>query len=163
MKFSRSLLVLGLILVLPTLSTNPSHSQSLKDQLYQDQEKEKIRKQNCVRILEYGQYQVPWGRFLKRFYVDPNNNVHSAFVPDPNDNDYDCKPFIGKIGKSTIETSKCYFHGTTKVQYKYVTEYLVEGNNLTEYKQTIFVRNCQSFNPEIVKGSIKTKVFKKFR
>jgi len=213
MKFSRTFLLLGLILVLPTLSTNPSHSQSLKDKLNQDKEKEKIRKQNCDRIQESGQYQtktsdykwdtsgstifktslkkVTWDN-IQRYYIDPQDNVHyvsfSSYettesykttgdkrgmgdkkYPNMGEKKYPniyCEPFISKIGKSIIKKGKCKFNydGSGTIQTKDVTEYHLEGNELTKYTQTLFLHDCHTSNPrESQLGDIETEVFKKFR
>ena len=176
-----------------SVSTNPSQPQSLKDQLNQDKEKEKTRKQNCNRIQEYGQYQTKkpdyeWDKsgvyiggpgmkkilydYISRYYIDPQDNVHYVSfrsyetTGDKKYPNINCEPFIGKIGKQNIKyEGSCEFSSFGGTFFiKDVEEYLVEGNQLTKYTQKLVVNSCHTSNPKTTDVSgINTQVFKKFR
>jgi hypothetical protein len=156
---------LGLILILPILSTNPSHSQSLKDKINQKNIEEELRQKNCKRIQEYSQYQEVVGDRYSRFYVDPQNNIHRvSFRSTDMDDLWGCYISDGKIG-SHVRKSKCEitsFRGGYS-QMKYVTEWVIEGNELKEYSQQTYIFDCDTSNPSTHEDPVKVRVYTKFR
>ncbi len=154
MGTSRTLFITGTSLLLTTLVTTPSYSQSLKQQLDQKNSEQELKEKNCLVISQNSQYQ----RGDYSIYVDPNGNVHEHTSTS-------CREFIGNINKPTIKTDKCrsVYNGLTGYNsfvYQNVEEWDVEGSTLNRYRQTN-TYDCQ--NNLIDKGSISTIVYKKYR
>ncbi len=135
MKLSKLLSLMGVTVLLSTVSVNPSSSQSLKDKVNQQQSEKQKREKNCQTIEENTQYEKEWSKSrssdpspsVTRYYVDSSKNVHSVSlshewsthhpnVPKlPNDPGRTirfrtgCKPFIGKIGEQKVNVTECNF------------------------------------------------------
>lgn len=183
MKLPKLLSLMGVTILLSTVSVNPSFSQSLKDKVNQQQSEKQQKEKNCQTIEENYQYERVSqyktesrdpSKPFSRYYIDSSNNVHSVRFghewgwkhPDlPTKGGRtglirtNCNPFRGKVGEQRVKVDDCKFKvnnlgQTYSVSYKYIKEWSVEGDELKEYSQTITIDNCHTNNPIVREGKV---------
>ena len=183
MKLHQLLSLMGLTVLLSTVSVNPSFSQSLKDKVNQQQSEKQQKEKNCQTIEENYQYERVSqyktmardpSKPFSRYYVDSSNNVHSVRFghewgwehPDlPTKGGRtglirtNCNPFRGKVGEQRVMVDDCKFKvnnlgQTYSVSYKHIKEWSVEGDELKEYSQTITTENCHTNNPIVWESKV---------
>ena len=178
MKLPRLLSLMGVTVLLSTVSVNPSFSQSLKDKLNQKSEKEKMcdkvdKYHQFVKVSKYKEYRNDKHKPFERFYVDSSNNVHSvgyghlwgSFRPGVPQNisgrttelqRVHCGTFLGKVGKQEVDRGDCKWSSSGGTySHRHIIEWSIEGNELKRYSQTIKTVNCHTNNPMVFEGKVK--------
>ena len=142
------LLSLGLIISpLILFSSTPSHSQSMKEQMKQQQSEKNSKQDFCNSIVSGYQWKLG-----QRRYKQIGNELWEGNIPFDPKMKIRCNS-VGLVGITNTKVGKCHYDRFHRDNVKGDTswEYIIEDGNLLEYIQTKTV-SCS--NGKVLKGPL---------